>query len=289
MANPNEDAVAEARAFRREMARKQAGLPPLNSGPTGADGQPITDETTAPVAQQYNYSDPGRFGARGYEYQVGDEFHSPGAEPDRALEPEKWAEWKKHASAWRNFIGGRQQYVNQMIGAGYNPEDLGITPRKEEGRAGYNRLMQPGVIEQLRANSAKWMRGSDAEIDPTTGLYIMGGGDRPASYYDQQGMQVNAQGRPVGGFYGQQNTVGQFGANAIPGRVANYSAPGRMQAIRPTPAPQPLPRAPESPRTSNYGGWGARMGQGSLTPGFRNRRPKPQYSNGPTQYSPFGI
>jgi hypothetical protein len=266
-----------------------------NSGPVGRRGRPLPNRQPnrrpelneivppapveeTPPAQNFNYSDPGRFGARGYEYQVGDEFNSPGEEPDRATQPEEWAAWKRHAAAWRNFIGGRQQYVNQMIGAGYNPEDLGITPRKEEGRAGYNRLMQPGVIDQLRANSARWMQGSDAEVDPTTGLYVSGG-----NYYDKQGMQVGQNGRPTGtGFYGMENTRGQFGAQAVPRGVQNYTAPTRMPAPRPTNVPQPPPRPVESSRVSNYGGWGQAFGQGNLQPGFRNRRPRPQFS-------PYGV
>lgn len=249
----------QARRIRREIAARQGG------------GQAFTGQTTlAPTNPEYAYRDPGMFGAPGYSYQVGDDFSGPGPEPPR--DSPEWQDWKKHAAAWRNFIGGRQQYVNQMIGAGYNPEDLGITPRKEEGRAGYLRLTQPGVIDQLRSQSAQYMRGTDAEVDPTTGLYVTGQGPTQR-YYDQRGMAVNAQGRPTGGFYGQQNTRAQFGSQAVPRNVANYATPNRMPRPSTTPQPTPsLPRPPESQLAANYGGWG-----GSLAPGSRNRRPRRTY------------
>jgi hypothetical protein len=230
---------------------------------------------TAAAGENYNYSDPGRFGERGYTYQVGDEMTAPGPEPPR--DDPRWNDWKKHAAAWRNFIGGRQQYVNQMIGVGYDPEDLGIFNRKEEGQAGYRRLTQPGVIDQLRNQAATWMRNSDAEIDPVTGLYTAGN-----NYYDSRGMRVNQSGQRAGGFYGMENTAGQFGRGAIPRTLGNtqgpVTRPGNPGGLRPTSTPQPtrpLPTAP--PPTQNYGGFQRAMTGQSLDPRNRNQRPRPIY------------
>lgn len=275
---PTSDEREELRRVRRERTAEREA----RNNPT-----PTTTPSTTP---QYNYSDPGRFGAGGYSYQVGDEFSSPGPEPPR--DSPEWPGWKKHAAAWRNFIGGRQQYVNQMIGAGYNPEDLGITPRKEEGRAGYNRLMQPGVIDQLRADSARYMTGTDAEIDPTTGLYVTG---QPGaySYYDTRGMNVDARGRPTGrGIYGGGNTQAQFGANAIPRTApSGYNAPARTARPTSTIAPTTAapPTAPVSTLSSNYQGFGQAYGAGSIPPAYRNRRPRRQYVSSTYAQSPFGI
>lgn len=237
------------------------------------EGETPTEETPTEETPQYNYSDPGRFGERGYEYQVGDEMTAPGPEPPR--DSPEWGDWKKHAAAWRNFIGGRQQYVNQMIGVGYSPEDLGIFNRKEEGMAGYRRLAQPGVTEGLRQNATDWMRNSsDAQIDPITGLYSSGN-----NYYDARGMRVNQSGSRVGGFYGQQNTTGQFGGQAVPRTVSNPGGPVQRPGVpRPSNVPQPtapLPTAP--PPTQALGGWGQAMTGDRLHIANRNRRPPNPY------------
>ncbi len=228
--------------------------------------------------ERYSYNQNlGAYANRNYQYNVDDEGPGqPGPEPPR--DSPEWPRWREAAGAWRRYIGQRQQYVNQMIGAGYNPEDIGIFNRKEEGMAGYKRLMQPGVIDQLRQQSAAYMRTTDAEIDPTTGLYIAGN-----NYYDSRGMRVDAQGRPIGGIYGEQNTRATFGGNAVP-RVAptNYATPARMPRPAPAPAPTPTPTPivarPESAANANMRGWGDKP----LSPTFRNRPPA-------TRFSPFGI
>jgi hypothetical protein len=214
---------------RRDIAARQAargGNLVKTGNPLGTPVEQPQAQTPAAETPQYNYrTDLGIFGDPRYEYQVGDEFSRPGDEPPPGT-PE-WNDWKRHAAAWRKYIGGRQNYVNQMIGTGYTPEDLGIFNRKEEGMAGYKRLTAPGMMDKLHAQSAQYMRGTDAEVDPVTGFYRTGAG--PTSrYYDAQGMGVNAQGQRSGGFYGMQNTIGQFGFGAIP-RSSSASQP----AMRP--------------------------------------------------------
>lgn len=292
---PTDEDREELRARRREIANRQAGRGGGGSAIDAAQrALEQAQQEAATATPQYNYLDPGRYGDRNYSYQVGDEFRNPGPEPPR--DSPEWNEWKRHAAAWRNFIGGRQQYVNQMIGVGYDPADLGITPRKEEGRAGYNRLMQPGVIDQLRQQAAAWMRdSSDAEVDPTTGLYTTGQSGSN-TYYDTHGMRVDAQGRPIGGFYGQSNTQGQFGASAVPRMPAgNYNTPPRMPRPPSTLTPtnptvaQPVPTPPPSTLSSNYQGYGQSYGAGSIPPAYRNRQPRKRYVSPTYAQSPFGI
>lgn len=280
---PRNEERAEQRNFRREVAARQAG-----AGSTVGNANDLVNNLLNPQAAEspaYNFStDLGQYGNPNYNYQVGDEFSNPGPEPPR--DSPEWPQWKAHKRAWQNFIGGRQQYVNQMIGIGYNPEDLGIFNQKEEGMAGYRRLMQPGVIDQLRQQSANWMRNSsDAEIDPTTGFYRSGN-----SYYDQRGMRVGAGGRPAGGFYGMENTMGQFGAGSVPRSASNYQ-PNRP--ARPNPGAvsntgaQTTQSAPIANRVTpyNYGGFGQAFGAGSIPTTRRNRAPQRVYR----APSPFGI
>lgn len=268
-----------------ERARRQA----INQQRLVKTGNPLGTPAAAPVAPTdnpaYSYQDPGMFGDPNYSYQVGDEFTNPGEEPPAGT-PEH-AAWQAHAKAWRHFIGGRQQYVDSMIGAGYNPEDLGITPQKEQGRAGYLRLTAPGMMDKLHAQSAQYMRGTDAQIDPVTGLYMTGGpgAGQGARYYDARGLQVNAQGHAIGGMYGQQNTIAQFGQQAIPRAAPANAAPVRPTQPRPTVAAPVAPPAPRvSAQASNYGGWGDAYGARPLAPSQRNRQPRARYVP-----SPMGI
>lgn len=249
---------------RREIAANQNARGTLRKtgNPIGTPVAPPEAQAPAPGTPQYNYStNLGIFGDPRYSYQVGDEFNSPGEEPPPGT-PEH-DEWRRHAGAWRRFIGGRQNYVNQMIGTGYSPEDLGIFNRKEEGMAGYKRLTAPGVTEGLHRQAEQYMRGTDAEVDPVTGFYRTGSG--PTSRYsDARGMNVNAQGQRVGGFYGMANTMGQFGLGAIP-RSSSAAPPamrpvgGRAegpQAAAATLTPRPAARAAYAPQ--NNAGWNIR-------------------------------
>lgn len=275
---PTNDEREELRRVRRERTAEREA----RNNPAPA---------TTPETPQYNYrTNLGPQGDRNYQYNVGDEYSSPGPEPPR--DSPEWPAWQANAAAWRRFIGQRQQYVNQMIGAGYDPGDLGITPRKEEGRAGYNRLMQPGVIDELRRQSARYMTGTDAEVDPTTGLYVTGN-PGAQNYYDSRGMRVDARGNPNGGIYGQQNTTAQFGANAIPRTTTGYNAPPRMPRPASTIAPPVQgpapPTATPSTLSSNYQGFGQAYGAGSTHPAYRNRRPRRQYVPSTYAQSPFGL
>lgn len=239
----------------RERRLARQGRPPAGGG--GGGGGQEGDPTGGPTETGYNYRDPGRFGAPGYSYQVGDEFYHPGPEPPR--DSPEWPAWKEHARAWRNYIGGRQQYVNEMVGM-YGEdalEMLGIRNQKHEGQAGYRRIMQPGVIEELRRNAANWMRGSDAEIDPVTGLYMTGsreGGN--ARFMDMYGRLVDENGRPLNGHYGMEQTRAQYGANAVPGAInrnwtLNRPGPRGGQAPGQAPAPQ-APQMQYGPNWKQY-------------------------------------
>lgn len=228
--------------------------------PLGTPAAPLAPTPETAGGEAYNYRDPGMFGDPRYSYQVGDEFSGPGPEPPR--DSPEWPAWKRHAAAWRNFIGGRQQYVNSMIATGYDPEDLGIFNRKEEGQAGYRRLTQNNGAEiaRLRQHGEEYMRGTDAEIDPVTGLYITGGPSN-RSYFDARGMRVNAQGGRIGGFYGSGNTVGQYGMGAIPRTLGNQTGPivrpGTPNRMQPVPAPAPAaPIVPQAQQQqAQRGGW----------------------------------
>lgn len=129
---PISDEEAENRRRKREIRENRGEvIPGLNEDPAnGLDGP-------GPEGN-FNYGNPGQYGDPNYQYQWGDEFNNPGAEPERGT-PE-WTEWKAHAKAWRNFIGQRQNAVDSLVSMGYDPEQLGIRPVKEQGLAGWNRL-----------------------------------------------------------------------------------------------------------------------------------------------------
>lgn len=263
----NNDARMSEREERRRVRRQEERR--ANGGqPTGQpDPRPTPDEV------DYTYRDPGRFGAPGYSYQVGDEMSNPGPEPPR--DDPRWPEWKAAARAWRNFIGGRQRYVDENVGI-YGEgalEAMGIRDQKEEGRAGYRRIMAPGMIDTLRQRQADWMKNSsDAEIDPTTGLYVTGQ-EGNFAYYDAYGRSVDANGRPTNGAYGQGHMQATFGAGAGP---LNVGANG-YNAVRPGPrgAGRPTTPTPAGPPQMQYGPNWKEMTQGPRT------GPSP-YPAGPT-------
>lgn len=127
MPRERDSEVEENRRRRREIRQNRGEIPGLDQ-----EDPPGGGETN------YNYGDPGIYGDPNYQYQWGDEFNNPGPEPPR--DSPEWPAWKAQAKAWRNFIGQRQNAVDTLISMGYEPEQLGIKPIKEQGLAGWNRL-----------------------------------------------------------------------------------------------------------------------------------------------------
>lgn len=252
----------ERRLIREGRLPREAGTAAGGGGTGGGAtgvGNGVQQFGQGGPGNNYNYStNLGAMANPNYQYQVGDVMQHPGPEPDRNKEPELWAEWKAHAAAWRRYIGQAQQYVNTMIAVGYSPEELGIFNRKEEGQAMYRRLTMDNnaEINRLREHGARWMRGSDAEVDPRTGFYVTGTGPGNRAYYDSRGMRVNAQGQRIGGFYGQGNVASQYGSralsdvNATQGRSMDRPGNPNMNYTEPLP-PAPGPTAYNPYASSN--------------------------------------
>lgn len=150
---PLDPEVEENRRRRREIRqnRGESSVPGLEEDPPPSGGQ------------NYSYGDPGMYGSSNYQYQWGDEFNNPGAEPPR--DSPEWPAWKAHAKAWRNFIGQRQNAVDTLVSMGYDPEQLGIHPMKEQGLAGWNRLhSRTGVGGGTAGWEYNWATGMKRNI-----------------------------------------------------------------------------------------------------------------------------